>query len=131
MREITIIKLSTIQNSIEAACEQIGREASRHPEYDDLSESRYESRERNDGTFTGEIIMLFDKYGDDIMRIPPELDDGDYDFPELTRQGHVYLHNLAEKAAKQNNLTIGANTDIYITNHEKGWVSVGYKHRAT
>lgn len=116
--------------NIEAACRQIGREAALHPEYDGLQPPEYSSQQRADGSRIDEITVRFEKYGKDIMAVPVHLDDGDYDWPEITPQGYLYLEGLAEQAAERHGIAIDHKTAVHVANHEKGWVSVGYIQHA-
>ena len=115
------------------ACEAIQLRVKLHPEHDgdrysdepDIVESTFESSMRGSSRFSVEARTRFEKYGSEIFRVPPEEDDGDYDWPELI--GRKILAKIAKDAARDAGLSLGRAVRATVTPSEKGYVYIGYE----
>ena len=122
-----------IREKMARACQHIEREIARHPEYEshDLPTPQDTTGRNNRNNFrrhTAEVFASFIKQGKTMMVIPSGMEDYDYDYPEMTREGRQYLEKVAQDAAQAEKLRIGGRTRIFVSNHEKGWCSVGYTY---
>ena len=119
-----------IKTKMSQACNQVVALAMQHRECDRYDEPNFREWERtyDDGTkrYAVEAIVRFNKYGSEILRVPPQLDDGDYDWPILTKTGSQWLNSLGTQATTHQELVLDHPVSFNITNIEKGWPALGY-----